>query len=429
VEDPNRLIRQAEALSGRVQRITSLVERWRERTNQMAQALQLPADLAACQAAVAELRAQRNALTRELAQAAGIPAEMERLQAEARRFLEMAEVRHRSARQKAPDLPPWQASWTPTDLETLGKSLRHRYDELGGREAQARLQEAVGEVQWLEGQRQGHVRRLSELVPQLRHTLWVIGLPMELSDPPTIGELDRVLAHLEDVAQENRDALQSERDALQQRVGYLRQRQADLEARLGLQGQVLDLQACESELAALQRSHAVREKGRLIVETARRRMVEKILPSTMEHMRQLLPTLTMQRYYDAELTDEYRIRVWDERAGDKGGWKEKNIFSGGTKDQFSLALRLAFALATLPAERGAAPSFIFLDEPLGSFDDERARALLYLLTEGEIARSFDQIFLISHVRVAPHLFTYHITLDAGRVNEHDLPSPNHLSLK
>ncbi|HID87313.1 MAG TPA: hypothetical protein EYP55_08025 [Anaerolineae bacterium] len=142
----------------------------------------------------------------------------------------------------------------------------------------------------------------------------------------------------------------------------------------------------------------------------------------MEHMRRLLPTLTMHRYYDAELDPEtYQIRVWDERAGDRGGWKQKNIFSGGTKDQFSLALRLAFALATLPAERGAAPSFIFLDEPLGSFDDERAQALLHLLTEGQIAESFDQIFLISHVRVDPNLFNYHLTIEGGRVVESDLP--------
>jgi exonuclease SbcC len=78
-------------------------------------------------------------------------------------------------------------------------------------------------------------------------------------------------------------------------------------------------------------------------------------------------------------------------------------------------------LATLPEERGSAPSFIFLDEPLGSFDDERSRALLYLLTEGEIAQSFDQIFLISHVRVNPELFNYHITIDQGRIVDSDLP--------
>ena len=47
----------------------------------------------------------------------------------------------------------------------------------------------------------------------------------------------------------------------------------------------------------------------------------------------------------------------------------------------------------------------------------------YLLTEGEIAQSFDQIFLISHVRVNPDLFNYRITIDQGRVVESDLPEP------
>jgi exonuclease SbcC len=140
-------------------------------------------------------------------------------------------------------------------------------------------------------------------------------------------------------------------------------------------------------------------------------------------MRRILPQLTRDRYHDAELDPEsYKIRAWDERAGTSGAWKEKNIFSGGTRDQFSLALRLAFALATLPQERGTTPGFIFLDEPLGSFDDERAGALLYLLTEGEIGRAFDQIFLISHVRVPENRFTHRIRLDHGTVVENSMNS-------
>ena len=143
----------------------------------------------------------------------------------------------------------------------------------------------------------------------------------------------------------------------------------------------------------------------------------------MDYMRQILPTLTRDRYHDAQLDPEtYKIQVWDERAGQGGAFKEKNIFSGGTKDQFSLALRLAFALATLPQERGSAPSFIFLDEPLGSFDTERADALIYLLTEGEIARAFDQIFLISHIHVDERLFTHRVVLENGRVQFTDLPA-------
>ncbi|MCS7287303.1 MAG: hypothetical protein RMK30_07455, partial [Anaerolineae bacterium] len=91
-------------------------------------------------------------------------------------------------------------------------------------------------------------------------------------------------------------------------------------------------------------------------------------------------------------------------------------------DQFSLILRLAFALAALPEERGVAPSFIFLDEPLGSFDNDRIEAFLYLLTEGEIARNFDQIFLISHVPVDPNLFDYYIVMEDGRILESNLPA-------
>jgi exonuclease SbcC len=204
-------------------------------------------------------------------------------------------------------------------------------------------------------------------------------------------------------------------------AGYLRERKEKLESELGLRGELLDEEECRREVEGKRREINVRNRAVDILKMTKRRMMEMVLPNTMEYMRRLLPVLTMDRYYDAELTEDYHIKVWDERAGEIGAWKMKNIFSGGTKDQFSLALRLAFALATLPAERGAAPSFIFLDEPLGSFDQERARKLLYLLVEGEIARSFDQIFLISHVQVDPGLFDYHITLDDGRVVESDLP--------
>jgi DNA repair exonuclease SbcCD ATPase subunit len=96
----------------------------------------------------------------------------------------------------------------------------------------------------------------------------------------------------------------------------------------------------------------------------------------------------------------------------------KEIFSGGAKDQFSLALRLAFALATLPQERGTAPGFIFLDEPLSAFDLPRTEALIALLTEGYIARSFAQIFLVSHSRAFdPGRFTHYLRLHEGAVAE------------
>jgi exonuclease SbcC len=215
--------------------------------------------------------------------------------------------------------------------------------------------------------------------------------------------------------------LRAQQRELVGRVHSLSDRHAQLERELGLAGEVLDRASCRAEYAEKSREQLVRERGAEIVSLARRRIVQKVLPATMDYMRRILPALTRDRYHDAQLDPEsYRIQVWDERGG---AFKEKNIFSGGTKDQFSLALRLAFALATLPQERGSAPSFIFLDEPLGSFDNERADALIDLLTEGEIARAFDQIFLISHVHVDERLFTHRVVLENGRVVEMDLPAP------
>jgi hypothetical protein len=87
---------------------------------------------------------------------------------------------------------------------------------------------------------------------------------------------------------------------------------------------------------------------------------------------QLLPELTARRYWSVRLTPpdgnqdqfgqlDYRIRVWDRIAG---CYVAKNLISGGTRDQCSLTLWLAFAVATLPHELGVAPGFLFLDEPL-----------------------------------------------------------------
>ncbi len=148
-------------------------------------------------------------------------------------------------------------------------------------------------------------------------------------------------------------------------------------------------------------------------------MINKVLPDTMRNMCLLLPLLTAERYRYAELTPDYRLQVWDER---KHGYVEKSLYSGGTQDQFSLALRLGFALAALPRELGTSPGFLFLDEPLSSFDRDRTAALIDLLTHGQIATFFQQVFLISHSQAFdPSLFTHHIVMENGAVAHSTLP--------
>jgi uncharacterized protein YhaN len=220
--------------------------------------------------------------------------------------------------------------------------------------------------------------------------------------------------------QEQELALQQERRELFGQVAALRDRQTALEQQLVLQAVALDFATADRELAAFEEQSQVRKQAFRIVTLARRNIVGKVLPSTIRNMGLLLPLLTNDRYRDVDIDPEtYKIKVWDESAR---AMKAKDIFSGGTRDQFSLALRLAFALATLPEELGTAPGFIFLDEPLSSFDSIRTNALVNLLTRGPVAANFEQIFVISHSRAFDEaLFDYHLQLDAGRLTSSDLP--------
>jgi len=85
-------------------------------------------------------------------------------------------------------------------------------------------------------------------------------------------------------------------------------------------------------------------------------------------MSHILPIITLGRYKTVQLDEEYRLKVWDYEAGE---FKERDVFSGGTEDQFLLSMTLAFALALLPEVKGMRSEFMSLDEPLGSSDEVR----------------------------------------------------------
>lgn len=312
--------------------------------------------------------------------------------------------------------PAWSGTLERAAYLDLKDHLAQAFESAGGDRIRAQMNQVEKQFGALEREHSIRAKTARDAINTARSIERELGIEDGLSEHPDLDELQILAARFAETNLDDRPALETRVKRLNQRVGELRGIQERFERELGLVGETVDEAQAQAELDAQQREQAQRRYGADIVSRARRRIVQKILPATMEYMRRILPQLTRDRYHDAELDPEtYKIRVWDERAGQSGAWKEKNIFSGGTKDQFSLALRLAFALATLPQERGTSPGFIFLDEPLGSFDDERANALLYLLTEGEIGRAFDQIFLISHVAVQESKFTHRIRLENGAV--------------
>lgn len=317
--------------------------------------------------------------------------------------------------------PAWSPALDRAAYLAVQAMLLSSFNESGGERVRSQMAQIEKQFGALEREHSIRVKNARAATTNAQTIERELGIEDGLSAQPPLEELQELASRLAGTSLEERPALEARARQLHQRVGELRGIRERFERELGLVGETVDAEAAQAELEQAQREQAGRKYGAEIVSRARRRIVQKILPATMEYMRRILPQLTRDRYHDAELDPEsYKIKVWDERAGQSGAWKEKNIFSGGTKDQFSLALRLSFALATLPQERGTSPGFIFLDEPLGSFDEERANALLYLLTEGEIGRAFDQIFLISHVPVQESKFTHRLRLENGTLVKSDL---------
>jgi exonuclease SbcC len=153
-------------------------------------------------------------------------------------------------------------------------------------------------------------------------------------------------------------------------------------------------------------------RATILLDTTRDNIMSGVKQNVEKNMMQFLPTLTDNRYNMARIDEtNYRIEVYDREAKQ---WRGKGVFSGATQDQFSLALRLAFAISTIPSSRGARPGFIFLDEPLSGFDAQRRSGFMQLLRE-DLSRHFDQIIVISHIEALAEEFHNTLTLDSGRV--------------
>lgn len=252
----------------------------------------------------------------------------------------------------------------------------------------------------------------------------LVQLELPVPDKLTREAITGLASEFDELSAEYKTRLETKRDEL---IGRFKSREDEvkqLEKKLHTRFQDLDEAHCQNEVAKLEQQKLIGSKARPIIDAVRERMLSQILPGTIAHMQLLLPLLTAGRYHHAELDPtDYKIRVWDIRAGEQGEYVEKDFFSGGTQDQFSLALRLGFALAALPQELGTSPGFIFLDEPLSAFDRQRTTALIKILTEGEVAQRFNQIFLIAHDRTFErHPFPYHIRLENGQIVESNLNS-------
>lgn len=326
------------------------------------------------------------------------------------------------------EAPALEAPTLEAQHSALAAEIHQALSQRDEQAARARQSGLIAERERLSTRAEESHAAQQRLLEQIRERMASLDAPVQGDEPlatlaqawPLLGEVTAA-----EVAQ-----LRAARDDARLETYHSEQSVAERERATMIESAPLDERNLRDQLEATERDLRLRELAARLASETRAHIIRRALPETELYMRAILPELTAGRYHDVTLlrddttgaTSEADlvIRMWDQFAG---RYVRKNLFSGGTRDQASLALRLSFALATLPRARGATPGFIFLDEPLSAFDAERSLALARVLTTGAIAQTFAQVFLISHSQVIePRTFDYTLRMEQGRVTESSLPN-------
>jgi exonuclease SbcC len=138
---------------------------------------------------------------------------------------------------------------------------------------------------------------------------------------------------------------------------------------------------------------------------------EQVRPRVVHVMERLLAAITDGKYRFPKLSEDYSLKVYSATAGE---YVEATLYSGGTEDQFLLALRLGFAIALLPQGRGATPQFLLLDEPFAGSDIQRRDNIIRLLKD-ELTRTFQQIIVVSHQSAVLSASEHQFRMINGRI--------------
>ena len=119
---------------------------------------------------------------------------------------------------------------------------------------------------------------------------------------------------------------------------------------------------------------------------------EQVMERTRKYVHTILPKITYNKYRDVKITEDFKIKVY---SPEKNDFESITALSGGARDQVLFSLRLAFTNAILGGRSRSKGFSLFLDEFLGSFDQNRRDETLKMLKE--LKDDFRQIFLISHI--------------------------------
>ncbi len=245
----------------------------------------------------------------------------------------------------------------------------------------------------------------------------------------TLTDISAIWPLLKEYSPEDRVQLEAQIAALELELHEFEQKELESSTRLKTGSEKVDLEQARQRMQKQEHSYQTKKRGGLLINATIERLMLKMIPRIEYYMQQLLPVLTRGRYHDVTLSTEpeegivsgaLQLNIWEQAAAE---YISQSALSGGTADQISLTLRLAFAIAALPRELNAAPGFILLDEPLSQASQDRMQALIDLVTSHLISDHFEQVFFISHNSALDlALFKYRLYVDNGQIMESNLPS-------
>lgn len=194
---------------------------------------------------------------------------------------------------------------------------------------------------------------------------------------------------------ENQEVLSVQEKEVADCAGQLKEKRLEhqkcLEELERKKNMVNKLSALLRQKEELERSIAVNTTAVDLMKQTTAAVSLRFAPSISRIMSRVMPHVTKGRYKNVQVTPDLMVKAYSQ---EKNDFVDLAELSGGTVDQLFLSLRLAFAQAVLTAKLGkGCKQFLFFDEPIISFDEERSQSFLNLLADYN--KNFAQVFVIS----------------------------------
>jgi DNA repair exonuclease SbcCD ATPase subunit len=199
-----------------------------------------------------------------------------------------------------------------------------------------------------------------------------------------------------DEAQAERRRAEASLARSEARLAGMAHQVADLGARRGRAAEhAAKADALEADLVPTRRAIEVRELAATLLRETADDVRRRVGPMLARYAAAVLPRLTGGRYRKVKVSPDLDVRVY---SPEKNDYVPLVDLSLGAADQLLISLRLAIGRAVVSAKGlDQDRHFLFLDEPLASFDAARAQAFLEVLAEHR--DRFPQAFVVTHARI------------------------------